>query len=151
MKRCISKWSISKYFLLHVSNIFCIVHMYEQERWFLFRYETIFSVVVAHGKTVYRFSTCVDIYMCSYVRACVRVWVCCTFFRSMHPGSRNFLNSFHVGVERKISRRTLLHLWFCCFASWFSSYESHHNRHQQFRVQSTACHIILVAHNRQLR
>ena len=86
MKRCISKWSISKYFPLHVSNIF--VYMYEHERWFLFRCETIFSVVVAHGKTVYRISTCVDIYVCSYVRACVRVWVCCTFFRSMHPGSR---------------------------------------------------------------
>ena len=30
-------------------------------------------------------------------------------------------------------------------------YASHHHRHPHFRVQSTACRIILVAHNRQYR
>ena len=74
MKRCITKWSISKYFSFSTFPIFFLcMCMYEQERWFLFRYETIFSDVVAHGRTVSIFSTCVDIFTCSYVRACVRV------------------------------------------------------------------------------
>ena len=57
-----------------------------------------------------------------YVHMFVRAFVCGFVVLSFVQCTLDldFLNSFHVGVERKISRGTLLHLWFCCFASWFS-------------------------------
>ena len=117
MKRCISKWSISKYFPLHVSNILYICTNRNDDFFFATKQFSLLLLL-----TVKQYIDSPRVLISTYVRVFVRAFVCRFVVLSFVQCTLNldFLNSFHVGVERKISRRTLLHLWFCCFASWFS-------------------------------
>ena len=123
MKRCITKWSISKYFSFSTFPIFfCVCVCTNRNDDFFFATKQ-FSLLLLLTVEQYLYSprVLISTRVLMFVRAFVCKFVVLSFVQCTLD--LDFLNSFHVGVKRKISRRTLLHLWFCCFASWFSLYE----------------------------
>ena len=101
-------------------------------------------------QNIHTFYTCVVIYVHKYVRALVCKFVVLSFVQCTLD-----LEIFSIRFTLVLNVKFLVELYytfdFVALLPDFPYTSHHHHRHLLIRVQSTACHIILVAHNRQYR
>ena len=101
-------------------------------------------------QNIHTFYTCVVTYVHKYVRALVCKFVVLSFVQCTLD-----LEIFSIRFTLVLNVKFLVELYytfdFVALLPDFPYTSHHHHRHLLIRVQSTACHIILVAHNRQYR
>ena len=101
-------------------------------------------------QNIHTFYTCVVTYVHKYVRALVCKFVVLSFVQCTLD-----LEIFSIRFTLLLNVKFLVELYytfdFVALLPDFPYTSHHHHRHLLIRVQSTACHIILVAHNRQYR